>query len=1041
MNETALAYAAYWRNSLTDSEYGTGALQAGETKGFLRRKREELRAGLVTGSELAALFAEIPDQVEAIEVVVRPRVYLRRLEHAMGRRTGVPEVVTPLLIMARLGRDGRLLPAASTIMPRDILEPLGGGAFAIGSFADMDDFLTRNPPPGGEEIPFEQDKEKLWRQSLDHAERLFDSVAGQGWQAGNDDFVLADFWYLAKKDSANSACKHIIGLYDHLRGSVPAPSAQLFERYSGEQVASVEACLPATAAFAARMGHAGDAFPLAQAQRAALAHLLEARHGDILAVNGPPGTGKTTMLLSVVASLWAHAALDENGEPPVIVAASTNNQAVTNIIDAFGKDFATGSGVFAGRWLPDIKSFGAYFPAKGKEAESAAKYQTRAFFEQVESPEYVERAKESYLQAAAAAFPEIANPTLASAVTALRAAIRAELDTLSTLADVWQQLVLAREAVRQELGDDPAVAMKERRQQEAEVEARSQASTALGEQWEVYLAQESLLYSLFSWLPPVANKRLRLARLFLKGSFPSESELHRGNSVKEIDAAIHARREQVATALRAQQHLVQLGEAVLKAEQEQLERWRLALAPLGVAEQAENLSLAECDILADTAIRFPIFLLTTHYWEGRWLLEMEKLLPKLATEKRQNGRKVVEPRWRRRMMLTPCIVSTFFMLPAEMRVSLKKNDEFVADYLYDFIDLLIVDEAGQVLPEVAGASFALAKKALVIGDTLQIEPIWSIPPQVDIGNMVSAKILDSANPEQAYTRCKELGKTAASGSVMRIAQNASRYHYDPDLARGMFLYEHRRCFDEIVGFCNELCYRNKLLPKRGPQPEGDWLPAMGYLHVDGICQRSSGGSRHNLLEAETITGWLVEHKAELETRYGKTLAQIVGVVTPFGGQVRAILQACQNRGVVAGGKEGMTVGTVHSLQGAERPVVIFSPVYSKHPDAKANSLIKAPACSMLRFLAPRTASSSLAIWMCLNSPPSRNRAGCSGPICAAIRTAPCASNRSSVATSLLNRKAFVICETPGSTTAFCSPRWPRLPARCRSSPPGCSCSA
>lgn len=33
-----------------------------------------------------------------------------------------------------------------------------------------------------------------------------------------------------------------------------------------------------------------------------------------------------------------------------------------------------------------------------------------------------------------------------------------------------------------------------------------------------------------------------------------------------------------------------------------------------------------------------------------------------------------------------------------------------SDYLYDFIDLLIVDEAGQVSPEVAGAGFSLAKK-------------------------------------------------------------------------------------------------------------------------------------------------------------------------------------------------------------------------------------------------------------------------------------------------------------------------------------------
>ena len=57
---------------------------------------------------------------------------------------------------------------------------------------------------------------------------------------------------------------------------------------------------------------------------------------DILAVNGPPGTGKTTFVLSVVASLWIESALKE--EDPNI-AASTKKQAVTNVIDAFGKDF------------------------------------------------------------------------------------------------------------------------------------------------------------------------------------------------------------------------------------------------------------------------------------------------------------------------------------------------------------------------------------------------------------------------------------------------------------------------------------------------------------------------------------------------------------------------------------------------------------------------------------------------------------------------------------------------------------------------------
>lgn len=62
----------------------------------------------------------------------------------------------------------------------------------------------------------------------------------------------------------------------------------------------------------------------------------EIGEGDVLAVNGPPGTGKTALLQTIVADMYVKAALEEN-DAPVIVAISTNNQAVTNIIDSFGK--------------------------------------------------------------------------------------------------------------------------------------------------------------------------------------------------------------------------------------------------------------------------------------------------------------------------------------------------------------------------------------------------------------------------------------------------------------------------------------------------------------------------------------------------------------------------------------------------------------------------------------------------------------------------------------------------------------------------------
>src|SRR5690606_9295677 len=325
--------------------------------------------------------------------------------------------------------------------------------------------------------------------------------------------------------------------------------------------------------------------------------------------------------------------------------------------------------------------------------------------------------------------------------------------------------------------------------------------------------------------------------------------------------------------------------------------------------------------------------------EARWLVEMQSLAPDFQKERNKTGRVAVEKRWRRRMMLTPCVVSTFYMLPKEMQVKRHDGSGFVSDYLYDFADLLIVDEAGQVLPEVAGASFALARRAMVIGDTLQIEPIWSIPASVDIGNLMTAGLLPRGDHERAYEMLADLGKTAASGSVMRIAQTMTRYHYDKDLARGMFLYEHRRCYDEIIRYCNDLCYKGKLIPKRGAKPVVDAqshsplsLPAMGYLQVDGICVMP-GASRRNTHEAKTMATWLREHGDALKKQYDKPLHEVVAVVTPFGQQVQAISAACREAGIdVHAGPGGMTVGTVHALQGAERPIVIFSPVYSKHAD-------------------------------------------------------------------------------------------------------------
>jgi len=933
MNEKALAYAGYWRNSVADADLGQGAFTKKQTHKFIAITKDEFQRGILSATLVEKFFSDKDDKTETVSIILRPKVYVYRLEHGNSRQNGIPNVITPLVCFADVSRKGRFYPSSEPVTPRDILEPLEAKSFSIGKVADLDTFLSNQPFQcmafAGDEEELDASKyDSYWLNYVDHCQRMLEHV-GNAWLADSSEFDVADYGYINETNVLKGPSRHVISLYDHLRKN--ESSSPLFNTYASEDVVAVEPCLSLNSFFSSRLAHGSDGFALADAQRDALCHALASDNGNVLAVNGPPGTGKTTLLLSLVASLWAKSAL-EGRHPPVILAASANNQAVKNVIDAFGKDFSPGTGPCAGRWLPDIKSYGAYFPSVNDERDVADKYQTRQFFNAIESKAYFEKAEAEFLLHAEIAFPNLLKTNTDTVVATLKKEIDTFSQLLKNIEMTWDKWVLVTQSVKAELGNNPQGKIARFQKKILSSTEKLSKLNQYCDKWEDYLADESIWYSLFFWFTPVKEKRMRIAQKFIKQHFLLV-KLYKC-AIGDVETFLQKRQRVKRRLLQMLNSRINKFETLLETEKQHLAAWKKVLFSLGF-EEGKNMSLSDCESHVDQTIRFHIFRLTTHYWEGRWLLEMKALLPDPSKEKGKNGRVAHEKRWRRRMMITPCIVSTFYMLPKEMWVSKYSDNSFTddGDYLYNFIDLLVVDEAGQILPELAGASFSLAKKALVIGDTAQIEPIRSFSSQVDIGNLLSATILSGTDVENDYGRISKLGKTAASGSVMRIAQSLSRYHYDPEMERGMFLYEHWRCYDDIIHFCNQLCYQNKLKPKRGSAPKNNDLPAMGYLHVDGICLTASGGSRYNLLEADTIAAWIAENRKALESGYKKGIDEIVCVITPFGRQGQAISRACRNKGIKVGKNSGeMVVGTVHSIQGAERPVVIFSSVYSKHAD-------------------------------------------------------------------------------------------------------------
>ena len=934
MDEKLQDILFYWRSSLIDSTLETGQLKQKDiSEGkYIILPRVRFNSGILADTEVEQVFRDVKTDIKAVDVIIWPMVTSRKTSHGVAIDYGQPELVAPIVIRATVSRSGEIVPSQNVIA-RDLLTPLANDVFSIGVSDEFDRFYSKNPLPS-----------PVLPEYIDHSYRMVNEVA-PGWPQEYPDYSQVKYGLLKVSDGSSTVIRQIIKLYDTLLHD--KPKTPLLEKFACPPSGTSELSEEIEKNFVNRLGHSTHKFPLADHQRQALSYLSKLPPGDVLAVNGPPGTGKTTMLLSAIADAWVLAAKNRDEHPPIIVAASTNNQAVTNIIDAFGKDYAEGKGPFAGRWLPNLKSYGLYLVAKQKdkvkEKEIAQKYQTEDFYSnEIETREYVECAEKAYIRAGQKAFPEINSPTVKRIVERLHEEIEQEFEKLKNIESARSQLEDSKAKAQKVLGDDPEAKLMQLKKVAVKAVAAYDRHNKWDTAWARHQASESTLLAIFSFLPPVARKRAAMARLALQ-DMGCTLEFGHKFSVPAIGTSLRVKNRAAGEQSRETLAKMQEGQLVWEDLEEAKQVWMQARDQLGNPspdlDKPEELNEEQ---FADVTSRFNLFRLACHYWEGRWLIEMGKDLDRIVSRTKNGnlkmGRKDVMERWGRYMMLMPCAVSTFAMLPQKMSYNPGQNaagEWGESKYLLDFIDLLIVDEAGQVLPEVAAPSFALAKRSLVIGDTQQIEPISSVSVQVDIGNLLERDLLPKKYTEADLEKVSNRGLRSTDGSVMRLAQEACPYepYKDKGLEKGFYLFEHRRCYDEIIGYCNELCYNRSLQPKRIPSnPNKDAkFPALGYLHIDGMAQ-SFGGSRANKTEAETIVDWLVSMRDKLESQYKREklkLEDIVGIVTPFGRQAQEIKTACGNRGI---DKKKITVGTVHSLQGAERPIIIFSPVYSKHSD-------------------------------------------------------------------------------------------------------------
>lgn len=826
-----------------------------------------------------------------------------------NRRTARPDKARqlhPFWVPARLTEAGVLLPPSGdeVLIPwlvRDILEPAARNYPVVSTVAAVDAAL----------VQWQWNTIQGWEAYWANAERFYaKATSSTGWP---DDLATVGEWSVQRTMTltlapAQGMAAGIVALYKYLekQPALPRLLSTLLEGRTSEAPLNPDA--PKVLHTKGHYGQMSSNFPLSTSQRATLQTQLTAAPGDVFPVNGPPGTGKTTLLQSIVANLLVEKAL-LGQEAPRILASSTNNQAITNILDSFGREARVV------RWLPDITSLGLYLTNRSAEVatrEYQLHSQKSSFYQSKEAEDghYLHAAQAELLRQGAAFFGKSF-----SVPAALRDELHRVLSQQTARMDAWVNLL---PHLCDERGQPWQVEVLHRDL----AAARAQVSALEAFQLEVIRLQateSSFDAFLGSFMASVRQKQRTRYVLLVREHCPYRDEVTDYDperlklGVASRLATVQQSMERLQTALASLATFDQLAHQLRQDYASQA----------NAAKHLEALSAADPASVhnaLDVTLRHSAFLLALHYWEARYVVALrEKLQPARPTRQKYERKTEQYARW---AMLTPCFIATFHSVAGFMGV---KDRDGEKGYALELFDLLLVDEAGQVSPEVGAAAFALARRAVVVGDTYQIEPVWGLGSALDAQNQRRAGL----NP----TDCPEAYKVSA-GSLMRLAQGATPFQLTSyPQARGLLLRQHRRCKPAIIRYCDEFVYGGQLERLGDPSDFAELgLPPMGYLHIAGECT-NTGGSRQNQQEAEAIARWLSLKKEDLlaaaQRKAGPgapaaRLQDIVGIVTPFSRQRNAINQALRAQGL---GAENLTVGTVHALQGAERPIILFSSVY------------------------------------------------------------------------------------------------------------------
>ncbi len=268
--------------------------------------------------------------------------------------------------------------------------------------------------------------------------------------------------------------------------------------------------------------------------------------------------------------------------------------------------------------------------------------------------------------------------------------------------------------------------------------------------------------------------------------------------------------------------------------------------------------------------------------------------------------KALFPSYFQSLMLLVPVVSTTFASVGRMLNDIEEPN---------VLGTLIVDEAGQALPQMAVGALFRCRKAVVVGDPAQVEPIVND----------DLKIVRSA-----FARGKALKKYVDSkiASIQNYADILNKFGTDvisnSNEWSGTPLIIHRRCIAPMFDISNNLSYKNEMICRSVEPAHGNYyLPSSVWIDSKG---KETNKHNHYVKEqAEKVWEILFEIFGRDNNKDPS-----VFVITPFKSVEKGIKQFISDKANSIGNNQladwkvlNKHIGTIHTFQGKEADEVIF----------------------------------------------------------------------------------------------------------------------